>query len=172
MEEIVTQQKNQKLVKTIAWILIVLSALVLLRSVFSLQSLSTIVTLKGITKNFNPPVELNYAPFIFQSAIELLLCVIVFVSASYVLKFKKIWKQVLIYGLIASIIYLFVSPLINYYNPTFLAIDALNDLQKKMLDEVRESFLIWSYTWSVIISAFFIYTIIKLSKEEIKLLFK
>lgn len=171
MEEIVNQQKNQKFVKTIAWILIVLSALVLLRSVFSLQFLSTMVTVKGITKNFDPPVELNFAPSIFQSIIEFLLCVIVFVSAAYVLKFKKLWKQILIYGLIASILYLFVYPIINYYNPTFLIIDSISGPEKEMLISMKGSLLMWSYTWSVIISGFFIYTIIKLSKEEIKLLF-
>ncbi len=137
MEEIVNQQKNQKFVKTIAWILIVLSALVLLKSVFSLQFLSTLVTVKGITKNFNPPVELNFAPSIIQSLIELLLCVIVFVSAAYVLKFKKVWKQILIYGLIASIIFLFVSPIINYYNPTFLILDSVSGPEKEMLTSMK-----------------------------------
>jgi ABC-type glycerol-3-phosphate transport system permease component len=130
------------------------------------------VTIKGITKNFNPPVEFNFAPSIIQSIIEFILCVIVFVSAAYVLKFRKVWKQILIYSLIASIIFLLVFPIVNYYNPTFLIIDSVSGPEKEMLNAMNGSLLMWSYTWSVIISAFFIYTIIKLSKEEIKLLFK
>jgi hypothetical protein len=172
VEEIIIQQKNQKLVKVLSWVLIVLSALVLIRSVFTLQSLSTVVTIKGITKNFNPPVELNFAPFIIQSAIEILLCVVIFVSATYVLKFRKVWKQILIYSLIASIIFLIVSPLINYFNPTFLKVDGFNSAEKEMMNIVKGARLMWSYTWSILFSIFFVYVILKLSREEIKILFK
>jgi len=172
VEEIIVQQKNQQLVKVLSWVLIVLSALVLLRSVFTLQSLSTMVKMKGITKSFNPPVELNFAPHIIQSSIEFLLCVVIFVSATYVLKFRKVWKQILIYGLIASIIFLIVSPLINYYNPTFLKIESINGAEREMMNVVTRSMLMWSYTWSILFSILFVYIILKLSREEIKILFK
>ncbi|MFZ5947597.1 MAG: hypothetical protein ACOYU5_06465 [Stygiobacter sp.] len=43
--------------------------------------------------------------------------------------------------------------------------------ESKMMNIAKTSILIWSFTRSVIISVFFIYVIIKMSKEEIKLLF-
>lgn len=171
MQEIVIQQKNQKLVKVLSWILIVLSAFVLIRSAFALQSLSAMVTIKGITKNFNPPVELNFTPYIIQSGVEILLCAVIFISAAYVLKFRKVWKQILIYSLVASIIFLLVSPLIHYYNPTFLKLDSVNSLEKEIIDITKRSMLIWSYTWSILISVYFVYVIHKLSLREIKILF-
>lgn len=172
MEVVVLQEKNQKLIKALSWILIFVSAIVLLRSIFTLQGLSTMVTLQGITKNFNPPVELNFTPYIIKSAIELLLCIVVFVSATYVLKFNKVWRQILVYSLIASIIFLIISPLITYYNPTFLKIDSFRNTEKGTMNVVKTSMLIWSYTWSIAFSIFFVYVIMKLSQEEVRVLFR
>ena len=172
MEETALQQKNQKSVTVLSWVLIILSALVLIRSVIPLQSLSYMVTIKGITKDFNPPVELNFAPFIIQNAIELILNAIIFVSAVFVLKFRNVWRQILIYTLIASIIFLLLSPLSNYFYPTFLKAEAINSAQKELIDAVKESMLIRSYIWTAFISILFIYAIRKLTREEIKILFR
>jgi hypothetical protein len=171
METNVLQGKNQKLVRMLSWILIVVSALVLLSTVFTLHDLSSMVTMQGITKNFNPPVELNFAPYLIKNAIELLLCVIIFISSTFVLKYKKVWKQILVYSLIASIIFLVISPLMTFYNPTFLKIDSLKNAEKEMMNVAKTSMLIWSYIWSIIFSVFLAYVIWKLSRKEIKVLF-
>lgn len=167
----VLQEKNQKLVKMLSWILIVVSAFALFSRVFTLHGLSTMVTMQGITKNIDPPVELNFAPYLIKSAIELLLCVIIFISSTFVLKYKKVWKQILVYSLIASIIFLIISPLITYYNPTFLKIDSFKYAEKEMMNVAKTSLLIWSYIWSIIFSVFIAYVIWKLSRKEIKVLF-
>jgi hypothetical protein len=119
------------------------------------------ITMQGITKNFDPPIGINFTLYFIQNAVELLLCVVVYVSAVYVLKFNNVWRQVLIYGLITSIIFLIMSPIITYYNVHSI-IEGFPKISR----------LIWSYIWSIIFSAFFIFVIMKLSKEEVKLLFK
>ncbi|MEW6654748.1 MAG: hypothetical protein AB1394_14950, partial [Bacteroidota bacterium] len=137
-----------------------------------LQGYLAMITMQSMTKDFNPPVEINFILYFIQSATELLLCIIVFVAATFVLKYKNLWRKVLVYGLIASILFLMVSPLVNYYNflPVSIKIPGINE--NSMMSVAKTSILVWSYTWSIIISAFFIYIIMKLSKEEIKLLFK
>lgn len=171
MEVEVLQEKNQKFVKILAWILIVLSALVLLKSIFALQGYSAMITMQSITKNFNPPIGINFTLYFIQSAIELLICVVIFVSATYVLKFRNQWRKMLLYGLIASIIFLLVSPIINYYNMPNVSVKMPGINENEMMSVAKTTILVWSYTWSIIISALFIYVIMKLSKEEIKLLF-
>ena len=118
------------------------------------------IKMQLITKNFNPPIGINFTLYFIQNAVELLLCVLVYVSAVYVLKFNNVWRQVLVYGLITSIIFLMVSPIISYYNIDNVIVG---------VDKIPR--LIWRYSLSIILSAFFIFVIIKLSKEEVKLLF-
>lgn len=172
MEEIVSQAKNQKLVKVLSWILICLSVIVLLRTIFVLQGYASMITMQSITKKFNPPVEINFTLYFIQAAIEIILCVIVFISAVYVLKYKSLWRQVLVYGLVASIVFLVVTPLISYNNLPALKIKMAGINDREMLSVAKTTILIWSYTWSIIFSAFFVFVILKLSKPEIKLLFK
>jgi protein-S-isoprenylcysteine O-methyltransferase Ste14 len=161
METLVSQEKNQKLVKALSWILIFVSAIVLLRSIFFSQGYSAMITMQGITKNFDPPIGINFSLYFIQNAVELLLCMVVYVSAVHVLNFNKKWRQVLVYSLIASIIFLIMSPIITYYN-----------VHSIIVGFPKTSRLIWSYIWSIILSAFFIFVIMKLSKEEVKLLFR
>ncbi len=161
MEAIVSQEKNQKLVKALSWILILVSAIVLLKSIFLAHGYSAMVTMQGITKNFDPPIGINFTLYFIQNAGELLLCMVVYVSSVHVLNFNSKWRQVLVYSLIASIIFLLVSPIITYYNVNSIIVDF-----------PKTSRLIWSYVWSIILSAFFIFVIMKLSKEEVRLLFK
>ncbi len=161
METAVSQEKNHKLIKALSWILIFVSAIVLLRSIFFSQGYSAMITMQGITKNFNPPIGINFSLYFIQNAVELLLCMVVYVSAVHVLNFNKKWRQVLVYSLIASIIFLIMSPIITYYN-----------VHSIISGFPKTSRLIWSYIWSIILSAFFIFVIMKLSKEEVKLLFR
>lgn len=161
MEAAALEKKNQELVKALSWILIIISTLVLLISIFFSRGYSAMITMQGITKNFDPPIGINFTLYFIQNAVELLLCVVVYVSAVYVLKFNNKWRQVLVYSLIASIIFLIVSPVINYYN-----------VHSIITGFPKTSRLIWSYVWSIILSAFFIFVILKLSKEKVRLLFK
>ena len=151
MEEVVNQAKNQKLVKILSWILIVASVLVLLKEVFLTQGYLAMFNMEQITKNFDPPIEINFTLYYIKSGIEFLLCIVVFVSATFVLKYKNFWRKVLVYGLIASIIFLFVSPLIDFYNfPTvkikgivddiygqFLRLDFRNGDLRKKADSIK-----------------------------------
>lgn len=160
MESLVLQKKNQEAVSIFSWILIVISTFVLFRSILFLNGYSSMIKMQLITKNFNPPIGINFTLYFIQNAVELLLCVLVYVSAVYVLKFNNVWRQVLVYGLITSIIFLMVSPIISYYNIDNVIVG---------VDKIPR--LIWRYSLSIILSAFFIFVIIKLSKEEVKLLF-
>ncbi len=161
MEISVSQEKNQKLIKTLSWILIILSAVVLLRSIFSAHSYSAMVTMQGITKNFDPPIGINFTLYFIQKAVELLLCVVVYVSSVYVLKFNNVWRKVLVYCLTVSIIFLIASPIITYYN-----------FHNGIVEFSKTSMLISYYFWSMILLAFLIYVIMKLSQKEVKALFK
>ncbi|MDQ7815573.1 MAG: hypothetical protein RDU14_00945 [Melioribacteraceae bacterium] len=172
MEEVVNQAKNQKLVKILSWILIVASVLVLLKEVFLTQGYLAMFNMEQITKNFDPPIEINFTLYYIQSAIEFLLCIVVFVSATFVLKYKNFWRKVLVYGLIASIIFLFVSPLIDFYNFPTVKIKGIGGVEREFMEVPRITIFLWSFTWSIIFSIFFIYVIYKLSKPEVKLLFK
>ena len=170
METAALEKKNQELVKALSWILIIISTLVLLISIFFSRGYSAMITMQGITKNFNPPIGINFTLYFVQNAVELLLCAVVYISAVYVLKFNNKWRQVLVYCLVASIIFLIVSPIINYYNLPALKIQPPGGGNYVNVSKTSE--LIWAYSWSIIVSAFFIFVIMKLSKEETRLLFK
>ena len=166
------QAKNQRTVKTFAWILIAISVLLLLRSIFTLQSISAIIMMKDLTREFNPPVDINYTPYFIEHAIELLLCIVVFVSATFVLKFENLWRNVLVFGLTVSIIFLLISPLVDYYNLAPWGIEPMTSIDKRIMNVTKTSMLIWSYTWSMIFSIFFTVVIAKLTKKEVKSLFE
>ncbi len=161
MEAVVLQEKNQKLIKTLSWVLIILSAVVLLKSLFFARGYSSMITMQGITKNFDPPIGINFTLYFIQQAVELLLCVVVYVSAVYVLKFNNVRRKVLVYCLVASIIFLIVSPIITYYN-----------VHNGIEEFPKTSRLLWYYFWSMILLAFLIYVTMKLSQKEVKALFK
>jgi len=161
MEAVVLQEKNQKLIKALSWILIFVSAIVLLKSIFFSRGYSAMVTMQGITKNFDPPIGINFTLYFIQNAVELLLCVAVYVSAVYVLKFNNAWRKVLVYCLVASIIFLIASPIITYYN-----------VHNGIEEFPKTSRLLWYYFWSMILLAFLIYVTMKLSQKEVKALFK
>lgn len=161
MDTTVLQERNQKLIKTLSWILILVSAFVLLKSIFFAHGYSAMITMQGITKKFDPPIGINFTLYFIQKAVELLLCSVVYVSAVYVLKFNNKWRQVLVYSLIASVIFLIMSPIFTYYN-----------IQNGIEEFPKTSRLLWSYVWSMILLAFLVYVITKLSQEEVRLLFK
>ncbi|MDF1612672.1 hypothetical protein [Stygiobacter electus] len=171
MEIEATKEKNLKLVKVLSWILIILSAFFILRSFASLRGYIAMINMESITKNFNSSIKINYNLYFIQSVFELLLFTLILISSIFVLKSRNKWRKALIYGLIVSTVFFIVSPIINYMNFPMVNIKMMDINESKMMNIAKTSILIWSFTRSVIISVFFIYVIIKMSKEEIKLLF-
>lgn len=161
MELTATQGKNQKLIIVFAGILIGISTLVLLNSLLMQRGYASMIAMSMMTRNFDPPLEINFTLYFIQNAVELLLYITLFISSVFVTKFKKSWRIVLVYCLTALIIFLVISPIINHYN-----------IDKVIIGVDTTSNLIRSYSWSLILSAFFIVVIVRLSKEEVKLLFK
>ncbi len=161
METLASHETIGKNVRILSWGLIVVSVFLLLRGFIFLPSFTSVVNLQLATRNFIPPLEINYTLYFIQAGIEFLLCILVFISATYLLKYRNLWRKTLIYLLIVGIIFFMVSPIITYYN-----IDIVR------FGVVANTKLLWSYLLSIVISIYFIVTIVRLSKEEVKLLFK
>lgn len=171
MEVLVTEEKNKKLIKTIGWILFLISVFVLLKNSVFPSEYSDKLTRMKIVENFDPPARIDYTIFFLQRGLEVVFCLVVYLSAAFVLKFNKSSRKVVVYSLGAAIIYLVIYPLVNYYFPP-IDVELYSERDQAIVNELRRSKLIWSYVWSVLLSAFCIYTIRKLSNEEVKLLFK
>lgn len=171
MEELTVEEKNRKLVKTIGWILILISILVLLKNSVFQSEYSDRLTQMKISENFNPPANIDYTIFFIQRGIEIIFCLAIYLSAAYVLKLNKTFRRALIYLLSAAIIYLVIYPLVNYYFPP-INVELYNERDQTIINELRKSKLIWSYVWSILLTTFFIYAIRTLLKKEIELLFK
>lgn len=171
MEGLTVEEKNKKLIKTIGWILILISVFVLLKNSVFPSEYSDRLTQMKISKNFDPPANIDYTIFFVQRGIEIILCLGIYLSAAYVLKLNNTSRRALIYFLSAAIIYLVIYPLVNYYFPP-IDVELYNEKDQAIVNELRKSKLIWSYVWSVLLTVFFIYAIRTLLKKEIKLLFK
>ena len=116
MKTLPSQEKNKEAVKEYSWALIIMSIIFLLGGVFISRGYSQIINMRSLTRNSNPPIEINFTLYFLPKAVELLLCIVVFVSATFVLKFSERWRNILVYSLIVSIIYLAVLPIVTYYN--------------------------------------------------------
>lgn len=171
MEEMTLQERNHDVVKILTWFLIGITTLLLIKNFFTMHELANIVTLKGITKKFNPSVHLNFMPYIINNMAEIIICIVVYISATFVLKFKNVWRRILLFSLIIAIMFLVISPLVTYFNPFLIEPDHLTETQKLFVSKMTEHILITSYLWSVIFSIFMVYVIFKLSKREIRALF-
>jgi hypothetical protein len=86
---------------------------------------------------------------------------LVFVIATFLLKYQNKWRKALIDILIVAVIYFILSPIINYYN-----------IDKVLYGDYANTKLFWSYLWSIILSSIIIVAIKKLMKEEVRMLFK
>ena len=173
METLVSQEKNQKLVKVLSWILIIITTLLIVRNIFGLFFYSYIIKqLSHYPDSPSHAATINYAIFLIENAIELVICSVLFVSSIFVLKFSNTWRKVIVYGLITAIIYLIVFPLINYYNSQSLLSIPNKTFGKEIFSVSLTSLLIRSYAISILLFGFFAFLIAKLSKNEIKLLFK
>lgn len=166
------EEKNKKFVKTTAWILIVGSVLVLLGRLAVTQGYRAMIEMQLLTKNFDPPFSMNFTIYYIQCAIEIILCIIIFVSSTYILQYKEKFLQLLIYSLIAAIAYLLFYPLFNYFNFPELTMRYDDGTGTKFMKIAKSSMLFWEYLWSIILSAGLFFVIHKLSEEEVKSLFK
>jgi K+ transporter len=122
--------------------------------------------------NYIPPRSTALNIYIITAGVKLILALIVFVSALFVLRFKNKWRMRLNYALTVTIILLIATPLINYFTMPDSKIEAIARLGEATKIAAKNMFLIWSCFWSIIISSFFIYVIKKLSLGDIRLLFR
>lgn len=172
MDDLIQQNKEQKTVKIFSWILIAGSLFVFLKVLLVLNGYAGMINMQQITKNFDPPIQMNFTLYFVLSGIELLLNILIFISAVFVLKYSDLWRRILIYALIFAILYLLISPILSYNN--FMMRDTLmiKGMEKEMLKSAKSSLLIWSYFWSVVISIFFFVVIKKFSNKKTKELFE
>lgn len=172
MEELIVNGKNKKLIKMFAWILIVLSAILFIRSLFALFFYSYAINQLSPSEHPYHFVKPYYSVYIIEYAIESIICVFILVSSMFVLKLKNNWRKVIIYILSVAILYLIVYPIVNYYNHLSLQTIANKLSEINLHNAFTESFSMWYYILPVLLAVFYVYVIIKLSREEIKILFK
>ena len=139
-----TKSNNVKIIKFLSWALSIGSAVILLKLLFMHDGYLSIYNKYSITKNFDPPIDYNFTSFLIFGILETLLCIVIFIASTFVLKLDEKWRNILIFSLGASIIVSFASPKLMYY----------------------------PYLWSAILSLFLLAIIIFLSRKEIKVLFK
>ncbi|MFA7419831.1 MAG: hypothetical protein WCZ90_09110 [Melioribacteraceae bacterium] len=171
MEEIIVNEKNNKLIKMLAWILIVLSAILLIRSLFALFFYSYVLN-QLITPDhpfhFTKPY---YFVYIIEFVIEFIICAFILISSIFVLKLKNNWRKGLVNVLAVGLLYLIVYPIVNYYNHLTLQTLTNKLIEKNLNNGFNESYSIWYYVPTVLIAVLFIYVIKKLSEAEIKSIF-
>ena len=177
MEDDVLLAKNQKSVKIFSWIIIIASGLALFSGISGLVSSSFANSILG---DFNMSsnkvnMHINEIPGIIMNLIKILICALIVLSAIFVLQYREIWRKRLLIGLILAIIYMMISPLISYLNFPRIHFSNFGNMPANvgnMEELVKTMTLMFGYLWSIAWSVFFIITIVKFNKSEIKLMFK
>ena len=171
MDDLIQKNKEQKTVKIFSWILIAGSVFVFFKVLLVLNGYAGMINMQQITKNFDPPIQMNFTLYYVLSGIELLLNILIFISAVFVLKYSDLWRRILIYVLIFAILYLLISPILDN---NFMMRDTMmiQGIEKEILKFAKSPFLVWSYFWSVVISLFFVVVIKKFSNNKTKELFE
>lgn len=172
MDDLIQKNKEQKTVKIFSWILIAGSVFVFLKVLLVLNGYAGMINMQQMSKNFDPPIQMNFTLYFVLNGIELLLNILIFISAVFVLKYSDLWRRILIYALIFAILYLLISPILSYNNFMMRDTIMIKGMEKEMLKSVKSSLLIWSYFWSVVISIFFFVVIKKFSNKKTKELFE
>lgn len=139
----------------------VISVFLLLRNFVFPNSISSMINFQQATKNFIPPIEINYTLYFIQTGLEFLLYITVYLFATFLLKYQNKWRRRLINLLFVTVIFFILSPIITYHS-----------IDKVIFGNYATTKLIFSYIWSIILAAYFLLSIKILMKEEIKLLFK
>ncbi len=143
MEKQNTNSQNSSTVKTFAWILIAGSVLFFIKAIVMEKGYISILNSYQMTKDFNPPPDSSNMTSLIFAILEFVFAFLIFVSSVFVMKYKEVWRKILIFTLGASILVALFSP--------------------KMFP--------YSNYLSVIIALFLISSIVIFSKKEIKSLF-
>lgn len=170
MEEKAKLIKNQRTVKSFSWNIIFISFLGL---VFGLTGVSTYISRLGtpyldlpsssvsdLAKFFNPKY------YIVQSVITIIISSVLILSSYFVLKYYKKWHTILIYGLIAAGIFLIITPIFTAANFPNL------DTTLEIWGSAKIKIVTWLFLISYLMAGYFIIAVLKLSREEVKQLFK
>ncbi|MBX3007611.1 MAG: hypothetical protein KF816_06240 [Melioribacteraceae bacterium] len=161
METLVSQEKNQKIVRVLSWGLMVISVFLLLRNFVFPNNISSVINFQQATKNFIPPIEINYTLYFIQTGLEFLLYIMVYLFTTFLLKYQNKWRRRLMNLLLVMVLFFILSPIITYHS-----------IDKVIFGNYATIKLVLSYLWSIILSAWLLFTIKRLTKEEIKYLFK
>ena len=171
MEETFNLVKNQRSVKSFSWNIIILSftgfILGLFGIVWYLFKIRTTyldmssVSLNSLVQLFNP------ANYIIQSIFQIGISVMFMFSAYYVLEYSEKWRKRLVYGLIVSSLFLILAPIFSLNNIPNLDVPT---------DEIwgggKIKMVSWVFLTTYLTAGYFIIAALKLSREEIKKLFR
>lgn len=166
------QSEKKKGIQILSWVLIIISVIGLLRNTLYSFGYSEMVHMLSLSKKYNPPLEFNFNLYLFviQTLIGVILNVAVIVSAIFIMKYKNIWRRVLIYSLILSTIFLLIVPIVEYINwPLFESY--LFNQQQHVVETFRTSKLIGSYVWSITLSTILIFITLRLFNPKFKAIF-
>ena len=173
MEENLLLEKNKKTVRVFTLILLIASALVLISAIFGLFSSSFVNSFLENSKLLTNKVDIhiNQTPVIILLTLKLIISAYIVLSAIFVLQYKETWRKQIVVGIILAMLYMLTSPLINYFNFPQINFHNSPDIPKNLTDAARTMSLLIGYLWSIAWSVFFIISIVKYNKKEIKLLF-
>jgi hypothetical protein len=163
-----TIETSKRIINFYCWGLIILPIVIWFSHLIITNCYFGMINLEYITKNFIPPVQINFGVYLLASLVELLLCLLLFLSSSFVLKYKNSWRKILVITLIVSILFLFVSPLI--YDMVFQSEQVRIRLAKNNNETAgisRVTIMVWSYIRSIILSVFFLVIIRKLTDKNV-----
>jgi hypothetical protein len=172
MEGVMTIEKSQKNVKRLSWILIVISAILIIRGIFGIIFYSFILSQISSSDNPNHSAAARYIFFLIEVSIEFVIFTILIMASINIGKFKIKWRELIIYCLIAATIYLIISTIINNQLLPSTIISSTTGNEKQIAQINSTYSLVLTIILPILLSVYFIYAIFKLSKEEIRLLFK
>ena len=163
-----SQEKNKRNIKIITWVIIVISSLSLLASLSGLIG-SLFMNATQNSSAANAKMNMNLVYVLIMNSIQFLLSAFLLISAIFALQFKEYWRGKIILGLILSIVYLLIAPIINFYYPP---VEFQNQGVQNVYSNVKMLMLYTSYFYSIVISIFFIISIFRYSNKNIKILFE
>lgn len=167
-------EKNQKTIRVFSWIIIIAATLSLFIGVFGLITSPNASSMHEYTKIITTSVgiKINSYVNIMLDSIKILINALLVFSAVFLLRYKETWRKQVILWLIIAIIYLMISPLLNYIYFPQINFYNMKNIPINIRKIARIHTLMSAYLWSIIWTVFFIVVIVKLNKKEIKLLFK
>lgn len=166
MEDLLSQIKGQRTISMFTWNIIIIASFGLmlgligialfLRKHMNFQSLPT----DSLSNFFNPRL------YLFPSIYQIFMSILLILSSIYVLKYYERWRKILVYGLIAEVLFLIITPIINISNVPNV------DTNLGIWDNAKTRIVIWSIIISYCLAFFFALVVRKFSRGSIKKLFK